>query len=390
MHVAELLAFLIPAIGGFLLMRAFPRKVLWWEALIPAAPMLLLLPSLHYAGTAMATLATERIGGWVIQAHYYEDWDEYVHQTCTRTVSCGKDCTTTETYDCSYVAYHPPEWTVLDSNGTTTSISEEQYHWLRNRFGNEAFVELNRNYHFNDGDRYDTVWQGRDPSFTPIFLTQFYEHRPKGARGVFHYEPIVDATARGLHDYPPLSNYFNDPAILGSCHGSTAADAELQRINARLGASKQVRIWVLLFRDKPLSIGLDQQAHWCGGNNNEFVVCINLNNRDKPTWVHAFCWHPDGSGTNDVARINVRDHIMTHPERFQIGEAVKYIGDQVHYQWKRKSRDELLYLDIDVPTWVCVVGPLLGAVSLAGLGWFVVNNQHEEGNVYYPRRSFRR
>lgn len=370
----EVLSLLIPVVGGLILKRLYPDRIVWWEAILPLAPVLLIVPVLHVSVESALTRSTERHGGWVVEACYDEPWDEYIHQICSRTVSCGKDCTTTEFYDCSYVANHPPAWWVVDSNKEETAISEETYKVLSARFGGSKFVDMQRNYHSYDGDRYVARYPVSEQAFTPIVLSHDYEHRPQAARGVFHFEDYPNWKELGLFAYPELNDIFNDPAILGACEGSAEADQQLQRINARLGALKQVRIWVLLFHDKPQEIGWQQEAHWYGGQNNEFVVAIGLQG-GKPTWAHPFCWSPDGDATNDTLGIHVRDQIMLHPERFDIRKTVDFIGQEVRAHWRRKPRKELDYLHVELPTWAGWTSIILSTLTLCGVGYFVVTNE---------------
>ena len=383
----ELLALLIPVAAGLILWYYFPDRVTWWEACLPLLPVLLAVPLLRWTVEGALTSARERIGGWVVEAAYYEDWDEYIHQTCSRTVSCGKDCTRTEFYDCSYVAYHPPEWIVTDSNGTNTAISAEEYAWLKSRFHNEVFTDLHRHYHSDDGDKYSVRWPGSDPTFTPFTVVRTYEHRPKAARGVFHYEEVKNPDKVGVHRWPPLSSHFEDPAVLGSCKGSLEADRRLQRLNAKLGASKQVHVWVLLFQDKDREIAEAQEALWVGANNNEFVVAIGMRG-DTPTWVHPFCWSPDGDATNDTLKIRVRDFVMLKPSGFDIVKLADFLEKEVAQHWRRKPRRELAYLQIELPTWAGVLCMSVSILICCGVGYYAVQNDFDRDDPF-RRRTYR-
>ena len=59
---------------------------------------------------------TEYLGDYVTKVRHYDEWDEWVHRTCTRTYKVG-NTTRTQTYDCSYRRYHPEKWSYFDSRG---------------------------------------------------------------------------------------------------------------------------------------------------------------------------------------------------------------------------------------------------------------------------------
>jgi hypothetical protein len=146
------LAFLIPFLIMVLVAIFYNKKLTWWE--IPLPFIITLIPILIFKFTATHSLTKdyEYWGNYVKEVRYYEAWDEYIHQTCTRTVSCGEDCTTTETYDCSYVDYHSAYWIMILNDNTSIRISKSEYNRLKSKFGNNTFQDMHRDYHHNDGD----------------------------------------------------------------------------------------------------------------------------------------------------------------------------------------------------------------------------------------------
>lgn len=106
------LAILIPVLAGIILWAFFKHKTTWWEFAIPFAVSLVLIATFKACSVKTQTDAVEYWSGYVTHANYYEEWNEYIHRTCTR--SCGKNCTTT--YDCSYVETHYAYWEMLDNN----------------------------------------------------------------------------------------------------------------------------------------------------------------------------------------------------------------------------------------------------------------------------------
>lgn len=370
----EWFAILIPTIVCLILGFGFKRHVVWWEVFLPMLPVFIIVPFIKFSAEYSLVNDYERHGGWVVEARYFEDWNEYISKTCTREVGSGKN-KTTETYDCSYVEYHPPIWEVEDSNGYVKEINEGQFINLTNKFNNRHFVDLNRHYYTNDGDEYITRWQGNQESFQPFVTEHRYENRVQATHGVINFPPISKKEARnlGLYDYPELKDCFYDPVVLGDCQDKQEADKILQTQNAKLGARKQVRFWVLIFHDKPREIGFDQESYWIGGNKNEIVVSIGLDSTNKVMWCHPFCWSPDGYANNDVMRINIRDYVEKQKE-IKLVDTANFIVEEALDKFQRKHFKEFSYLAVDTPTWAYWVIYILTIISTGVISFIVVTN----------------
>lgn len=368
----EWFALLIPIIAGGVVYKLHPHRVVWWEAVLPILPPLLLIPLVRQGAIYAVCRDTERWGGWVVSATYYEDWNEYIHRTCTRTVGSGNS-QRIETYDCSYVAYHGPEWVIKDSNGQTHAISADTFEHFCAKFGNRKFVDMHRHYHTNDGDSYVTTWPGKDVSFTPVFTEHSYVNQILGTHGVLGFPDVKDPKQLGLYEYPPWANLFHDPAVLGNAPGSPRADEILQRANAKLGAKKELRMWLLLFHDKPLRTGVDQESYWQGGNKNEFVVCLGLNRQHQIQWCYPFCWIPDGNTSNTELKVNVRNFAMTQP---QLPAFAEYMAAQADRHFVRKEFDkELAYVHVDCPMWAMILIYVLTSLATGLVAYVVVHNE---------------
>ena len=137
-------AILIPICTAIILLTFFKHDTTWWEFFIPLLVSILMIGGSKAIIEHSQVTTTEYWGSFVNVVEYYEAWNEYIHQTCTRTVSCGKDCTTTETYDCSYVQYHSPYWQIRTTTNERVNITQSQYKGFVRKFGNQSFVDLRR------------------------------------------------------------------------------------------------------------------------------------------------------------------------------------------------------------------------------------------------------
>ncbi len=369
-------AMIIPFFAAAVLLLFFQHKTKWWELAIPIVVSVVLCGGFKWMAEASATRDSEFWGAWVTSSHYYEDWNEYIHRTCTRTVSCGKDCTTTQTYDCSYVDYHPEYWAVKDSNDAKHTVTQPTYNHFTSLFGmNPQFVDMRRGYHTNDGDMYQVLWPKTDATIDPIVTTHTYENRVQAARSVFSYVAISreDAQTSGLFEYPEIS-LFNTPSVLGKCPGDmTAANERLSFYNGTLGRSKQLRIWMLCFQGGDLQKGHLQEAYWVGGNKNEVVVAVGTNDDGTVGWVHPFSWTD-----NKQPIYEIRDFIAAQGS-FDPVAAVEFIAPKLQESFERKHFEDFSYLTVEPPLWAIIVTYVVMLLVNGGLGYFVVMNDFHEG-----------
>jgi len=312
----------------------------------------------------------ERLGGYITSAEYYEEWDEWVTATCTREESDGVDSdgkpkTKTVEYDCSYRQYHPPYWVATTSMDTIVDIDEQDYNNIVKLFGNNELVDLHRHFYTIDGNKYVTKWPGTDRTLQPYYTYHRYTNKVRNTNNVFSYPTVEDKS--NLYEYPRLADKLNDPAILGQANGISEADRLLQVYNAKMGAVKQIRIWILLFHNLPRTIGVDQESYWKGGHKNELIICIGLNDNGTQ-WCHPICWSPDNTTTNEVLKIDIRNYVEQQ-KRFDLVKTVEYITQSATSKFQRKQFKEFDYLEVTTPVWPVILTHLF---SLTLIAWYVI------------------
>lgn len=365
------LSLAIPVVISAFALWKFHHEIKWWELTIPFAVAIALIIGFKILGERNATKDSEIWGGWVVNARYYEDWNEYIHQTCTRTVSCGKDCTTIETYDCSYVAYYPEYWQIEDSNGQNSLISKGHYNKLVSKHGTRPrFVDMGRHYYSDDGDMYQSTWPRTEETRTDVTTEHEYENRVQASRSVFSYRKISPeaANVEGLFDYPETT-LFRYPSVLGDCGPNTKlANEKLRRHNTKLGAKKQVRMWVICTDSTDPMFGQDQEAYWVGGNKNEVVLVKGQG------WVHVFSWTD-----HKEPLIETRDFVVAM-DAFDPVAAVDFMAQKIDLEFQRKHFEDFSYLTVETPTWAIWTTWGLVLLTSCGITWWNINNG------YYERR----
>ena len=381
-------AMAIPVLVSVILYFFFNHKVVWWEFLLPfTVSIIVILVAKLLMGFA-GTRDTEYWGSIVEDARYYEAWDEYIHQTCTRTYACGTDANgntqyCTETYDCSYVEYHSEYWEINTTSGERFNISESYYNILVRQFGMKPqFQDMHRDYHYNDGDMYWVKWDGSKEDAEPMFSKHTYKNKVQASDDVFNF-PDVDTSEismYGLYQYPEFNGSAsnNYPSILG--YSDNDAQAELHYWNGLLGPRAQCRIWILVYDYPTNQAGLTQEALWKGGNKNELVVTIGIDTDSTVIWCYPFTW-----SEVQVLPVNIRTFVEAQG-KLNLMDVVNYVGTESKDKFVRKEFEDFEYLEVQPPTWTVVTSFIFVLLFNLGVSWFVIANHVTET----PRHRYRR
>lgn len=382
------IACIIPVFTAFVLWYFFRHKTVWWEFLIPFAASIIIGLAFKFGGEYAQTRDTEYWSGTIVKAEYYEDWNEYIHQTCT--CCCDKDGNNCSTYDCSYVDYHPAYWEITDNNGITTTVSKEVYKKLRKKFGNSKKVDLRRDYHTNDGDKYVTYWPKTDKTLECMVTEHTYENRIQASTDIHNYQDVSedDIKLYKLYDYPKIHSYYKQDNILGKIDGWSKYNRKLEILNAKLGKKKQVKVFVLLFDSPDRQAGIMQEAYWKGGNKNEVVVCIGLDENGSVDWCHPFSWTEE-----EIVLVDIRTEIEETEGKLDMGRTIDFIYNEVDQKFVRKEFADFNYITVP-PTSAQIIWTIVLTLLInVGISFWLIRNEFDEDN---PRgnksryRSFRR
>jgi hypothetical protein len=392
--------FLVAIVVGLL----YHRKILLREYLI-----MLAAPAIIIAITAVTTeysqvKDTEFWGGVVNQARYWEDWDEEVpcrhpiyctdHKTCTDSQGHSYDCSTE--YVCGHhhaydVDYHPPSWDMNDSNGFEWNISKTKFEELSKRFGNNTFKELGRRYHANDGDLWFSDWWGERVTAEITSSSFSYENRVQASRSIFNF-PKVDPTKNKLFEYPPINGWIQKCVLGDVGPGKAAGEEAIHWLNGSLGAHCEFRTFVLVFKNKPIEVGLEQQAYWKNGNMNELVIPIGVDNEYKPVWCFPFGWTKQ-----ETIKVEARNLVMEQPQ-LDVAKLGDWLFDRIYPPpasltervgarriiMRRQFENDFKYISVYPPTWVVVMTFIITILVSIGVAWWAVTNEFEHD--VKPRR----
>jgi len=388
------LAMLVPFITAIVLWFKFQHKTKWWEFFIPFGGSFVFALLMHFTTSFFQASRDEYWTGWITKASYTEAWNEKVYYnvrvadgTEKYTGSDGKRHSRTKykTVRKSRIDEHPPSWSACGSNGESYSISSSEYKDFVRRWGNESFEELNRNFYNKDGDRYNVLFNNRNEDMEVISSVHSYENKVAVSRSVFKLQPVKEEDVKrlGLYDYPSIVDKWVIPSVLGdNVPGFAQAERRLSVFNARYGASKELRVWLLVFKEQTLDAGYAQQNYWINGNMNELVICVGVDKDYKVTWGHAFSWC-DNSEINVQGRNIVNDQIG---KRVELDSILDWIEEAVPTFWKRKEFEkDFDYLDVAPPTWAVILTFLFTIGLNVGISYWIVNNEFHEPSIY-PRK----
>lgn len=385
----EWLAMTLPILAVIILWVFFRDKTVWWEAAIPIAAIAIFILIFKTSAEWSMTRDTEYWTGYVTKTEYYEDWNERVScrhpRYCTRTRTDSKGHVHTETYQCGWmhpydVDYHPPYWIKVDNNGISNHISQAEYHRLVSKFGNEYFVDLGRNYHTDDGDKYVSDWKGTNTSLESMVTSHTYENRVQASSSVFNFQEVDTADIRkyGLFSYPSIDGTDHQRHILGM--HSKSAERKMEILNAKLGKKKEVKAFILVFKDQPAKAAELQEQLWKGGNKNEFILCIGTDKSRSINWVYIISWND-----HKILNVNVRDWVLDQ-KRLNLDNLVDYLYPQINDNFHRENWSDFDYLEVELTQtqeiWLWIVAFIL-TVGLSV--WVVANPIEEERYSYYQR-----
>ncbi len=360
------LSLLIPLLFAIGLWLGFQRKVNPLELIIPMLVSILLIFGANWFTEWVQTNDTEYWTGWGVKAEYFEHWNELVSRIETYTDAQGN----LQTRTVWEIEDHPPEWWLWDNNSLRVSLSSKQFEELAQRWNSRKKVKLHHGFTIW-GDKYESFWPEDDATMEVVCTTHGYRNRVQASDSIFKFRKVDKAEKKqyGLFDYPKVKGH-SQSVILGIT--DEVAERKFSLLNARLGKSKQVRIWVLIFQDQPLEAAIAQMNYWGGGNKNELVICIGTEKVVNATnlairWEYIFSWCE-----RETFKAEVRN-LIAGRALLNLGRLADELQPLIENGWERKQFHDFDYLSIHPPWWTI---PLIYLIVLAlniGLALFFMS-----------------
>ena len=379
----EFIAYAIPFFFAVVLLIAWKREMVWWEYLVLITGSVVLTLSFSEIFREGNCHDTEYLGGYITKITHYDDWDEWIHKTCTRQVPDGKDSkgnTTyrTETYDCSYREYHPERWMYTDDLGREHHFYSKSEFWdAHSELGKprSVFRDMHRHYYTKDGDAQDYFWDSSIEHLRSLTWKHSYQNKIKGSSSsVMRFKDISKEEAKtlGLYDYPEVRAQDQSP-VIGIKTGLLTLKT-LKYINSFYGRRKQFRLYVLGWTGKSIAISEEQRSYWQGGNKNEFVVCLGYFG-DSVTWVNAFSWCDDPK-----LEIATERYFKDNPKLDLIAYS-KWLEENLG-MWKRKEFKDFDYISIPLSSGQQIALFILTILFNIIIAVLLVGNEQKNTEIY--------
>jgi hypothetical protein len=381
------LSMAVPLVFAAAMLIYFRRNCTWWEYLIPCVVSFVLIVICRMAIESLQTRDSEYWGAYVEYARYYEKWDEevpcthavYRTEIRTRTTTDSKGRTTTYTYPVQVfdhwmhpydVDNHPPYWVYVDNCDGSTHVSQGDWQYCKRIWKNSTFVDMKRDYHSIDGDAYDVVWNNKFDDLIPIATQHTYENRVQASDSIFKYPNVPLQRQKALYDYPRLKDPFNYTSVLAK--RKFGGEDSLRKLNGYFGKDKQIRVWLLVYENQPMSVSKNQEAYWQGGNKNEFVICVSVDKEKNIQWANVFSW----TKRNDI-KIETRDYLV-NSKKLDIKALAEWLMPVINSKWERRHFKEFNYLNVEPPTWAVFLTFVLTIAANVGVCYWAVKNEYKE------------
>lgn len=318
----------------------------------------------------------EYLGSYISRVRHEDAWTEIQEYYETETNSKGES---RQVKKKRYI-YHPEEWYYYTSIGSCFSSSQSTYDYVRNLWGTPCYDESIYGSEIKGGVRYYQEYyysdflegcKSRDPfedaetfkTMIPVTEKHKYTNKIKSSNSIFRFEKISkeEAEELGLKEYP--SEDTDISPFLGK-KVSVLEDASYRLLNAYYGSPYQIRFFILFFDSKKhdISTAEKQRAYWCGGNKNEFVMCLGVND-DNVDWCKAFSWMD-----SPVLATKVEDYFRSNP-KLELMELLDWLRDNLKY-WKRKEFADFDYINVSLsPTqyWIAFIATCLMNILIFSL-----------------------
>lgn len=347
----ELLVLFIPFITCIILFIFFRNKVNIIEYVSILGVSLLVYFIYTWADKSISSSDTEYLGDYVTKISHEDEWDEWIHKTCHRRVRSGTDSKGNATYtsipyDCSYRKKHPEVWYMHPSQDWKFHINKKTFDYYKNLWNTPMrFIDMNRRYYRIDGDAQEYDWDKKPENSVTLSWSNSYNNPIKGSStSIYKSEKITDEDKKfyELVDYPDIVDKDQNP-ILGRNFVPQKVIKKWRYINGFYGAKYQFRTFVIFFKNKTPDASMKQISYWEGGNKNEFIIMIGIDNSCKVNWVKIHSWSDD----KELSSIMSTFISSRMGKTLDMNEVADQLILNLH-KWKRKEFKDFEYIDHEI------------------------------------------
>jgi len=382
-------ALFIPLVLTIIAYKIWPHQITIGEVALPTILSFLGIWASAYTMEETSIQDVEYNGHIIVSARYYEYWETWVEKTCSYTTCNGRDkngnCTgyTTHYYDCSYCDENSAYWEAYTADGLSFRIDQNYYNKLKQQWSaTPVFIELNRSINSHnglfkggcgqDGNAYEIRWDSKVETSEGAVTEHPFINMIKVNHSAFSFKSIDKevADSLGLYSYPKNYSFYKQRCLLS--HNMLFTELEhrkLEYLNAVLGPKNKVKIFTLIFKNKPIDVAFKQEQYWEGGNQNELVVCIGVDDAKNIQWVKPFSWCDNKRILVDTREDIAESKVLNVDTLFNIYNT--NVPKFFHY----KSFKDFNYLTFEPTNGQLLFIYILTLILTIGSIWFVVINE---------------
>lgn len=375
------------------------KKITWWEFFVPILSTLLIVIIFKFTTDSARVNFKEYWGENIVSVFEEEPYNYWKTETCSRQVACGTDSKgntqyCTEYYDCSHQEDVGPKWYGITVSGKSIYVSEKMYDRLKLQFNTQPIiVKIRDNYDSDDrcvssrgtkfegkdvgetSNIYQCNWDRKDHTAQPVFSQHLYVNKIKASDlSVFNIKVVdkKEADSLKLFTYPDFKNEFKFPTIIGD-NPNDFIHEKYRRLNGKFGTSNKLRLWILIFKDKPFNISNYQENYWVRGNKNELVICIGIDKSRNIKWTHAFSWTYNQTLVSEVKQKALDLKVLNDQTYNQYYD---YLNSNLD-RFEKRSFKEFDYLTVEPVVWQIILSYIFAIIISIIMCLWIIRNDYE-------------
>lgn len=355
------------------------KKIVWQEWAGGSIAAILLAGIFHAIAFYGQTSDVEMWRGEVVKVVFYPEWvEEYevaVYKTVTRTRTVnGKTQTYTDRvfshYEDRYRTHHE-YWEAETNINITPRIGREVFNEIGQRFGGNRIAEQVYKSGFHRGDRNIYFYRNETGWVEPVNDTKRWDNRLKAAPSIYDFAEVSEEQVEQLFEWPNNDNWRVSNTLLGDA--GEIEPLAWDQLAAKLGPTRQANLIFVGFpAGTPSTTAQWQQAYWAGGKKNDVVICVAINN-NRAEWVHSFGWSNNAQVWAELNEIMLYNQFNN--------DILPLIEKAVVSHYERKEWEEFKHLEVQPPTWVYWVFPLVLLLTQGGLYVWFHYNEYVENTI---------
>jgi hypothetical protein len=209
-----------------------------------------------------------------------------------------------------------------------------------------------------------------------IVTKHSYENKVPATHNVFNFQKVTekDKENYSLYEYPEIYDGFKQKHILGiGDKTQSRAEQNMQLLNAELGHKKQLKAFILIFKNQSKQAGIMQEAYWQGGNKNEFVLTIGVDNQNNIHWAYPFTW-----AEHSNVKVNTREYVLAQ-KKLNLEDISNFLYTELDKNFVRKQFSEFSYLTLE-PSGTAIIwsAVILVIITVGLVFWFATNEFDDE------------